>query len=593
MYIRKLVIQNQKEEKNIREINFNLGVNLIVDISEITNQQDTGNDVGKTTVLRLINYCLGGKADEIYKNKETKSSINSTVKNFLIDNEVLIILTLCKDFNDSTTDIVIKRNFLTGKKKICAIGNCEYSNVENFKKELKSIFYNSNLDKPSFRQLIDRHLRFDYSSERIVNYLHFGTSDKEYEQIYLFLYGLNKASELSTSKSIELDKFKEYEKIKKKLFKDRTSSLVEQELIILNNDIKNIENQKNDFNINKLYQEELIEIDDLNDQINNLMEEYSALKTRLKIYEQNILDIESEKCELEVNEIQALYNEANIYLPKLNKTLEETIEFHNKLIINKINFIKSDIPILKNKVLELKEKIKVKTKRKIFLEREQKIHGSLSEYESLISNVKPLYELKGKLLQEQDKIVEYENLINESNEKITTINNEIQKYYEDLQIKLGIFNKYFSEYAMKFYNESYYISTSVSEKAKCYKFELSNLNGNIGTGKKKCVMSAYDLAYISFANELKLERPKFVLHDRIEDIHSNQLVSLIELVNSSNFNGQYIVSVLSGKFKEERLKTLLEQNRVIELSPQEKLFKIEQQRVNLKTGDETNCNNDK
>ena len=210
-----------------------------------------------------------------------------------------------------------------------------------------------------------------------------------------------------------------------------------------------------------------------------------------------------------------------------------------------------------------------------------------------MSKVKPLYELKGKLLQEQDKIVEYENLINESNEKITTINNEIQKYYEDLQIKLGIFNKYFSEYAMKFYNESYYISTSVSEKAKCYKFELSNLNGNIGTGKKKCVMSAYDLAYISFANELKLERPKFVLHDRIEDIHSNQLVSLIELVNSSNFNGQYIVSVLSGKFKEERLKTLLEQNRVIELSPQEKLFKIEQQRVNLKTGDETNCNNDK
>lgn len=592
MYIRKLIIRNQKEEKNIREISFNLGVSLIVDISEITNQQDTGNDVGKTTVLRLINYCLGGKADEIYKNKESKSSINSTVKNFLIDNEVLIILTLCKDFNDPTTDIVIQRNFLKGKKKkICTINDCPFSNIENFKKELKSIFYNSDLDKPSFRQLIDRHLRFDYGSERIVNYLHFGTSDKEYEQIYLFLYGLYKASELSTNKSGELDKFKEYENIKKKLFKDRTSSLVEQELIILNNDIENIENQKNDFNINKLYQEELREIDDLNDQINNLMEEYSTLKTRLKIYEQNILNIESEKCELEVKDVETLYNEAGIYLPTLNKTLEETIEFHNRLIINKVNFIKSDIPILKNKVLELKEKIKNYTERKTYLEEEQKRHGSLSEYESLVSNIKPLYEQKGKLLQEQEKILEYDSLINTCDEKITSINDEIQKYYEDLQVKLGIFNKYFTEYAMKFYNESYYISTLVSEKTKCYKFELSNLNGNIGTGKKKGVMSAYDLAYISFANELKLERPKFVLHDRIEDIHSNQLVSLMNLVNSNDFDGQYIVSVLSGKFKEGDLKKLLEQNKVIELSPQEKLFKIEQQsqqQSQLEELDETN-----
>lgn len=578
MYIKKLVIRNQKERKNIREINFNLGVSLIVDISKITNQQDTGNDVGKTTVLRLINYCLGGKADEIYKNKESKSSINLTVKNFLINNEVLIVLTLCRDFSDPTTDIVIQRNFLKGnKKKICTINDCPFSNIENFKKELKSIFYNSNLDKPSFRQLIDRHLRFDYGSERIVNYLHFGTSDKEYEQIYLFLYGLYKASELSTNKSGELDKFKEYENIKKKLFKDRTSSLVQQEIIILNNDIENIEKQKKDFNINGLYQEELREIDDLNDQINNLMREYSTLKTCLKIYEQNILNLESEKCELEVKDVEALYNEAGIYLPTLNKTLEETIAFHNKLIINKINFIKSDIPALKNKVLELKEKIKIYTERKKYLEEKQKRHGSLSEYESLISSIKPLYEQKGKLLQEQEKIVEYDNLIDTCAEKIITINNEIQKYDKDLQTKLGVFNKYFTEYAMKFYNESYFISTLVSEKTKCYKFELSNLKGNIGTGKKKGVMSAYDLAYISFANELKLKCPKFVLHDRIEDIHSNQLVSLINLVNSSNFDGQYIVSVLSGKFKEEHLQTLLEQNKVIELSPQEKLFKIEQQ----------------
>ena len=115
MYIKQLIIRNQKTEKNIRVINFKLGANLIVDISDITNQQETGNDVGKTTILRLIDYCLGGKPNEIYQNKESKSE-NLFIKNFLIENEVLLKLTLCSDFDDPKTDIVIERNFVNSAK---------------------------------------------------------------------------------------------------------------------------------------------------------------------------------------------------------------------------------------------------------------------------------------------------------------------------------------------------------------------------------------------------------------------------------------------------------------------------------------------
>ena len=68
----------------------------------------------------------------------------------------------------------------------------------------------------------------------------------------------------------------------------------------------------------------------------------------------------------------------------------------------------------------------------------------------------------------------------------------------------------------------------------------------------------------------------FVSYDRIEDIHNNQLMSLMHLVNSSEFDGQYIVSVLSGKFKDEQLQAILNKNKIIELSPDKKLFKIEQ-----------------
>ena len=66
------------------------------------------------------------------------------------------------------------------------------------------------------------------------------------------------------------------------------------------------------------------------------------------------------------------------------------------------------------------------------------------------------------------------------------------------------------------------------------------------------------------------------MHDRIEGIHGNQLKSLFDEVNSDDFDGQYIASVLSGKFSEFQLSdNYLKNNKIIELSQQEKLFRIE------------------
>ena len=59
MFIRSLKISTPDEV--IREMNFHLGLNLIIDNTPITNEQLTGNNVGKTTVLKLVVFCLGAK----------------------------------------------------------------------------------------------------------------------------------------------------------------------------------------------------------------------------------------------------------------------------------------------------------------------------------------------------------------------------------------------------------------------------------------------------------------------------------------------------------------------------------------------------
>ncbi|EEA8599542.1 DUF2326 domain-containing protein, partial [Salmonella enterica subsp. enterica] len=53
----------------IREIDFHLGVNLIIDKS-VEKTSETGNSVGKTTALRAIDFCLGAKQDSFYIDPE-------------------------------------------------------------------------------------------------------------------------------------------------------------------------------------------------------------------------------------------------------------------------------------------------------------------------------------------------------------------------------------------------------------------------------------------------------------------------------------------------------------------------------------------
>ena len=112
----------------IRDIPFHKGINLIVDESK---DQVTGNNVGKTTVLKLIDFCLGADAKQIYIDPETKRDEYALVKDFLVDYEVIVTLTLSENIDSNAgQDIVIERNFLSYKKAIRRINNEDLTKEE-------------------------------------------------------------------------------------------------------------------------------------------------------------------------------------------------------------------------------------------------------------------------------------------------------------------------------------------------------------------------------------------------------------------------------------------------------------------------------
>ncbi|MCP4629368.1 MAG: DUF2326 domain-containing protein [bacterium] len=63
-------------------------------------------------------------------------------------------------------------------------------------------------------------------------------------------------------------------------------------------------------------------------------------------------------------------------------------------------------------------------------------------------------------------------------------------------------------------------------------------------------MHPFDLAYIQFADALGIDCLHFILHDQIENVHDNQISSLLpEIV--SEVNCQYVLPVLRDKLPED------------------------------------------
>jgi uncharacterized protein YydD (DUF2326 family) len=192
MFLKSLVIS--KNTEIIREINFKKGLNLIVD-ETVQKNKDTGNGIGKTTVLRLIDFCLGKDLSKsgIYADPENPKKTYEAVKKFLTDNNVLITLVLTENLDNPTAnEIVIKRNFITqGLKKICQINEKQRLTEGEFEEELKKLIFPNHLEaKPTFRQAISHNMRYEEKSiTQTLKTLGAYGKNSDYEPLHLFWLG--------------------------------------------------------------------------------------------------------------------------------------------------------------------------------------------------------------------------------------------------------------------------------------------------------------------------------------------------------------------------------------------------------------------
>lgn len=568
MFIKSLSITSGA--KVIREIEFHKGLNLIVDESE---HQITGNSVGKTTVLKLVDFCLGANPKHIYVDHETKKQEYKLVKDYLIENKILITLVLTADLDRGTEDVVIERNFLARKELIRTI-NGEALTEEEFDLKLSNILFPEHLaSKPTFRQIISHNIRYkDESINNTLKTLDTYTSDAEYETLYLFLFGCEFTK--GNSKQEILTKIKQEDTYKSRLEKNQTKTAYETALALINNDIEELNKRKSSFNLNENFEKDLDRLNEIRYSINKLSSSIGKLNIRKDLIKETEEELKSSKSNIDLRQLEIIYEQATNKITTIQKSFSDLVAFHNTMIEEKVKFITKELPVLEKSISESNNSLKR------LLAEEQKLTTAISksdsfdELEKVISELTEKHRKKGEYENIIQQLNEVESNIKDFNKQLNEIDGELfsDSFEQVVKTQLNKFNKFFAAISNELYGEQYAVKYDIISNKKGQKlYKFSSFNANMSSGKKQGEISCFDLAYTLFSDEENIPCLHFLLNDKKELMDDKQLVKISEFVNRNNI--QFVASILKDKLPEEINK---EEYFVVKLSQNDKLFRIKE-----------------
>lgn len=569
MFLKSLLISTPT--KVIREIPFHKGLNLIVDETP-SGETLTGNNVGKTTVLRLVDFCLGRDGSVVFKDPESKREVYQLVKDYLIDNKIIITLTLVDDLDNPQRQIEVSRNFLPRKESICKINGEDISKID-FENRLGDVIFPSiKVEKPTFRQIIAHNVRYeDTRLNNTLDILNSFTKLEEYETLYLFLFGCD-YDEGSRREEL-LANIKSESNYMKRLEKHGTKNSYKVALQDIDREIAKLEQKKSSLNINPQLDQDLVELTSVKEELNSISSAITSLRIRRDVIQESINDFNQQRFDVDMVQLQLVYKQAAALIPTIQHTFEEMVSYHNKMLANRARFIEEEIPALDEKIAQLQTSFASLREKERYLTEKVTASDTFEELEKVINALNEQYTRKGEYGAILSQIESVEEAMNKFNEDLKNIDDGLfsTDFKSKVDEQLSKFNDIFSEISDELYDERYSVKEDVIRNTKgqsVYKFSI--IGTNLSSGKKQGEISCFDIAYTLFADQESIPCLHFILNDKKELMHDNQLVKLAEIANRENI--QFVASILEDKLPAELRN---DDYYVVKLSQNDKLFRIE------------------
>jgi uncharacterized protein YydD (DUF2326 family) len=242
------------------------------------------------------------------------------------------------------------------------------------------------------------------------------------------------------------------------------------------------------------------------------------------------------------------------------------------MVESKIRFIAQDLPKIETALAERQAHLKSLLKTESELSKTITQSDSFEMLEKLIGELNGKYQKKGEYEAIVAQINAVELKLADLNSRLSTIDDELFSvdFESKIQGQINKFNRFFSSVSNQLYGEKYALKfdTKLSKGRRLYEFTAFNLN--FSSGKKQGEIICFDIAYTLFADEEGIPCMHFLLTDKKELMHDNQLLMIGKLVNEKGI--QFVASILKDKLPKELNK---DEYVVLKLSQNDKLFRIE------------------
>ena len=539
--------------KLFHAVEFKKGLNLIVaEPLKTSTIKDTCNGVGKSTLIEIIDFCLGSdhtREDGLVSIDliewaftlditigESKVEVTRSVKAPLI----ITIKGATPDWpyqpevddDAGTKSFTLKRwNELLG---IIFFGIEHTNNMLNFKPSYRSLF----------AYFIRRKQEAYTSPFKTIPQMN--KTQEQSNIAYLLNLNWKYACELHAinkeiSGIINFKKAKELGLIDEDI---KSTAKLETECVKLEKQVAISTSAIDSFNVHSQYEEIENYANKLTEDIHQLSNNNISDKLKLNRYKTAIKE-ENPPSELS---IENLYNEAGVIFSDLiKKTLQDAKKFHSDIITNRHSFLNNEINVLKNNIKLRKDKIKELDKERAQQMDVLQTHGALNEYIKLQDEH---ISLRTKLEDIQNKLNMFENACkirrekkNKKEELINTATLEYKSSKDIWSIPISLFY----EFSSSLYESPGSLIIEVNNKGTGYHFD-TEIESKNSSGKGKMQIFCFDL----ILQQLQLKQKNhidFLIHDSLlyDSADRRQRYQALTLVKETlkETNGQYICTINS------------------------------------------------
>lgn len=568
MFIGSVRLRNSITGRVIREVVFHQGANLIVDAFD----SDRHNKVGKTTFLKLIDVLLGANGrDRLYKDDET-NSVNEELRDIIKEKRVVGEMTLVNSLDrpsNHNVELMVElfprgRYFFDGEKV----------SATKYRELLGDTLFAVSSSKPTFRQLIKSFVRIslsgdDYSFLRTLT----RASNVDYRAVYNYLFDISD-SELDArlaELNRELNKLKESAKQFKRFAGIKDEEQLAQVGVALERECQRVESRLDDVLDAEEFKANREAIEEARNRYAELRSDLAEIEFKIGRNAESIERAKKEAAkQADLSLSRSFYDEVCSLIPSVNKTFEEMVEFNRALCENEITYFQEV-----GAELQL-ERASAQAKLVDFSAENLRYFSlldgeAMTEYEVLLEECMRLRQEMGRNSEVLSTLHGYDGRMKELESQIASLSEggeERESSVSSHQDMMNSFNSYFTPMANDVNGERPILTYSTATNK--FPVAITDLNGS-STGTRKSLLAVYDLSYQEFAIANRIEVPRFVVQDVVENVEGEDLKKIIDIANG--IDCQFIVAVLKEKLDSSQIPQEAQDVMcILKLSKQDKLF---------------------